>query len=105
MTSVASTISSTLVSGTLFSTPNTTFVIQFFLNTPTSPPGPIEGQQFVGQVTAVTGANGIATYTANLPIALVSGQLITATATDSLDNTSEFSAPAPPRSSAPSSSR
>ena len=79
--------------GTLASTPNTTFTIQFFVNSPLDPTGQGEGGQFVGQVTAMTGADGIATYSANVPTILKAGQFVTATATDPLGNTSEFSAP------------
>ncbi len=102
--SIATGVGSTIVTGTLSSPTNGTYTIQFFLNTQTSPPGPIQGQQYVGQTT-VTVTNGITHFSASVPVILRSGQLITATATDPLGNTSEFSAAAPPRSSAPSSSR
>jgi hypothetical protein len=93
LTAVATSVSSTIITGTLDSTPNTTFTIQFFASSPLDPTGQGEGGQFLGQTTAVTGANGIASYAANVPTILKSGQFVTATATDSSGNTSEFSAP------------
>ena len=94
LTSVATSVSSTIIAGTLVSTPNTTFTIQFFASSPLDPTGVGEGAQFLGQTTAVTGANGIAEdFSANVPTLLKSGQFVTATATDPAGNTSEFSAP------------
>ena len=51
------------------------------------------GRAFLGQTTAMTGADGVATFSANVPTTLKSGQFVTATATDSSGNTSEFSSP------------
>ena len=94
LTSVATSINSTIITGMLIGgTPNTTFTIQFFFSSPLNPTGVGEGGEFVGQVTAVTDANGIASYSANVPTLLKSGQFVTATATDSAGNTSEFSSP------------
>jgi Calx-beta domain len=93
LTEVASSIAATIITGMLVSTPNTTFTIQFFFSSPLDPTGVGEGGVFVGQTTAVTGANGVANYSANIPVVLKSGQLVTATATDSFGNTSEFSSP------------
>ena len=93
LTAVATSVSSTIIAGMLASTPNTTFTIQFFASSPLDPTGVGEGAQFLGQATAVSGANGIASYSANVPTLLKSGQFVTATATDSSGNTSEFSSP------------
>jgi hypothetical protein len=93
LTAVATSVASTLIHGTLASTPNTTFTIQFFFSSPLDPTGQGEGGQFVGQATAVTGADGIANYSANVPTILKSGQFVTATATDPSGDTSEFSGP------------
>ena len=93
LTAVATSVSSTFITGTLTSTPNTTFTIQFFASSPLDPTGRGEGAQFLGQATAVSGANGIANYSANVPTLLKSGQFVTATATDPSGNTSEFSSP------------
>ena len=93
LTAVATSVSSTIISGTLAGAPNTTFTIQFFASSPLDPTGVGEGAQFLGQATALTGADGLASYSANVPTLLKSGQLVTATATDSAGNTSEFSSP------------
>ena len=99
LTSVATSLSSTIIMGRLTTNaPNTSFTIQFFVNTPTNANGSVLGQQFVGETTVTTGPDGVAIFppTTSVPTILKSGQLITATATDPLGNTSEFSAPAPP---------
>ena len=93
LTAVASSIGATIINGTLVGAPNSTYLIQFFFSSALDPTGVGEGGQFVGQATAVTGADGIATYSANVPFALKSGQFVTATATDASGNTSEFSSP------------
>jgi hypothetical protein len=93
LTSVATSITSTIINGTLTSTPNSTFTIQFFGSAVQDPTGANEGGQYLGQVTTATGPNGIATYSANLASLLQNGQYVTATATNSAGDTSAFSAP------------
>jgi hypothetical protein len=79
-----------LVSGTLTSTPNTTFTIELFADTRPGRSGSAQGRIFLGSVTVTTNANGIASFTR--VVQLPSGaRALTATATDPLDNTSEFS--------------
>jgi hypothetical protein len=84
--------SGTTVSGTLNSTPNTTFRVEFFANDAADPSGSGEGQTFLGFTSVTTDGNGDVSFTATLPVAAGAGQVVTATATDSGDNTSEFSA-------------
>ncbi len=96
LTGFATSINSTIISGTLASIPNGNFTIQFFANPTPGPFGVIQGRQFLGQATATTGADGMATYSANVPSSILPGQLVTATATDAFGDTSEFSATAPP---------
>jgi uncharacterized repeat protein (TIGR01451 family) len=77
------------VQGTLNSTANTTFTIQYFGNTACDSSGNGEGQTFLGEMPATTNASGNAT----LPLfAAAAGQIVTATATSSTNDTSEFSA-------------
>ena len=77
------------VQGTLNSIPDTTFRIEFFGNTACDASGNGEGQLFLGSSAVTTDANGNAT----IPLfAVAAGQFVTATATDSSSNTSEFSA-------------
>ena len=77
------------VQGTLNSTPNSTFTIQFFGNTACDPSLNGEGQTFLGAVSVTTNASGNAT----IPLFTASaGQIVTATATSPTNDTSEFSA-------------
>ncbi|MGI9106685.1 MAG: FG-GAP-like repeat-containing protein, partial [Pyrinomonadaceae bacterium] len=81
------------VDGTLNSTPNTTFNIQFFASQTCDPSGNGEGQDLRGTATVTTDDTGNASFTD-----FISGgggganEFITATATDPAGNTSEFSA-------------
>ena len=78
------------VEGTLHSTPNTDFTIQFFANEACDPSGFGEGETFLGSTSVTTDGFGDANFTGVFPVPL--GQVITATATTDPDNnTSEFS--------------
>jgi uncharacterized repeat protein (TIGR01451 family) len=81
------------ISGTLNSTPDTfDYVIEFFANDTCDPSGHGEGKTYLGSASAATDGNGDASFTFSSPIVPFSaGQVITATATDSSGNTSEFS--------------
>lgn len=81
-----------IVSGTLNSTANLGFTIQFFTNATCDSSGFGEGQTFIGQTTGTTDANGTLNFTVTLTAPVTAGQVITATATSSANNTSEFSA-------------
>ncbi len=97
---------SLVVRGTLNSRPNARFLLQFFANPSCgSPsfPNNGQGQFYLGQTNIETGNNCNASFVANLPAQVPAGYVITATATDRANNTSEFSgcvgvtsAPAPP---------
>jgi len=80
------------IQGTLNSTPDADFVIQYFASNALDPSGYGEGQQFLGEQTTTTDASGNAAFISNIDLSGLDGMHITATATDSLDNTSEFSA-------------
>ncbi len=79
----------TTIKGKLISTPNRTFLVQFFSN-----PSGNEGQRFVGQTGVTTDASGNATFTFSPAQAVGVGRATTATATLSEvgGGTSEFSA-------------
>ena len=80
-----------LVSGTLDSIPNRSYRVEFFL-TPPEPDGFPEGRTFLGAVSVSTDATGLASFSAPLSFPVGDpGTLITATATDPIGNTSEFS--------------
>jgi len=78
------------VTGTLTSTPDTTFTIELFASIEGDPSGFGEGKTFLGWVIVTTDDNGVATFT--FSFSFNAGQFITATATDPNNNTSEFSA-------------
>jgi titin len=80
------------VRGTLNSRPNQSFLLQFFANPACDPSGYGEGQIYLGQQSVLTGTNCTASFVASLPGSVPAGYVITATATDSANNTSEFSA-------------
>jgi parallel beta-helix repeat protein len=92
ITSALSVGSSTMIQGSLNSTPNTTFQIDFYSNAALDPSGYGEGALFIGTTPVTTDQNGDATINVTLPIALGIGRAVTATATDPNGNTSEFSA-------------
>ena len=80
------------VRGTLNSRPNRTFLLQFFANSAcdsTSSNG--EGQIYLGQMSVVTSNDCNTSFVAALPDSVPVGYVVTATATDSANNTSEFS--------------
>jgi hypothetical protein len=81
----------TTIQGTLNSTANTTFTLEFFANDACDPSGFGEGKTFIGSTTVTTDGSCNAGFTAILPVAVSVGQVITATATDPNGNTSEFS--------------
>lgn len=82
----------TLIAGTLQSTANTTYRIEFFANDLDPLTLPAEGQEFLGSTTVTTDSSGSASFNTSLSISVATGRLATATATDLLGNTSEFSA-------------
>ena len=88
ITAATITGSSTTITGTLNSTPNITFVVQFFGNDVAGALGFGEGQNFLGLVSVPTDANGNGSF--NIPFA-GAPSFVAATATDPSGNTSEFS--------------
>jgi ELWxxDGT repeat protein len=91
LTGVVSASGATTVSGSLNSTANTTFTLEFFSDTVLNPSGYGEGEAFLGSIPVTTDANGNVTFQASFPMAVPAGQFVTATATDPGNNTSEFS--------------
>ena len=80
------------VRGALISRPNQAFLLQFFASPAGDSSGYGEGQIGLGQKSVVTGNDCSASFVAALPGSVSAGCVITATATDSANNTSEFSA-------------
>jgi hypothetical protein len=83
------------IRGTLNSRPNQPFVLQFFGNPACDSSGYGEGQIYLGQQTVVTDGNCTNSFVVTLPVEVPVGYRITATATDSANNTSEFCACVP----------
>ena len=81
----------TTVRGTLQSTPDTAFDVQFFSDPTPGASGYGEGQVYLGQTTVTTGSNGLATIAFTPSAAVPVGQVIAATAIDPGNDTSEFS--------------
>lgn len=79
------------ITGSLNATANKQHRLEFFANTGCDPTGFGEGQTSLGTITVTTDAAGNASFATSLPTAVPVGQLITATATDAENNTSEFS--------------
>ncbi len=82
----------TVVTGTLNSTADTDFYIEFFSNDSADPSGYGQGQNLIGSTVVTTDGDGNGGFSVSLPVVLAPVQLISATATDlSTNNTSEFS--------------
>jgi hypothetical protein len=92
ITSVISGGGSTNIQGSLNSAPSTTFRVEFFDNPQCHSSGNGEGQTFLGFANIMTDGSCNATINVNLPVNVQSGHVVTATATDPNNNTSEFSA-------------
>ena len=82
---------STTIRGSLNSTPNRTFTIQFFNSPAPDPSGNGEGKTFLGQTQVATNRNGNATFTFVPTRVAPLSTRVTATATAGNGNTSEFS--------------
>lgn len=91
LTSLTPSPNPTTINGTLNSTASTAFTIDFYANTTCDPSGSGEGAQYLASTMATTGADGNAAINFTLASALPAGTIVTATATDSAGNTSEFS--------------
>jgi uncharacterized repeat protein (TIGR01451 family) len=87
---VASSAGSTTITGTLDSAPGT-YRVEFFASDAADASSSGEGQTFLGFLD-VTVAGGPQAFTATIPADVGPTQFVTATATDSNGNTSEFSA-------------
>jgi Bacterial Ig domain len=81
---------STVVIGTLNSAANSTFTVQFFDNPTADPSGYGEGETLIGTTTVNTDSSGNASFSPSFPALVNAGDAISATATDSSGDTSEF---------------
>jgi hypothetical protein len=92
ITSVVGGTGQTTINGTLNSAANSTFQIDFYANSGCDPSGNGEGAIPFGSGSVNTDASGNGAFSVVVNSALPTGKAITATATDSAGNTSEFSA-------------
>jgi uncharacterized repeat protein (TIGR01451 family) len=81
----------TLIQGTISAVPDSSYLIQFFTNPSADPSGFGQGKSFIGQTPVTTDGNGNAIINVVLPNPSVIGSFVSATATDSIGDTSEFS--------------
>ncbi|MCU0871890.1 MAG: FG-GAP-like repeat-containing protein [Pirellulaceae bacterium] len=79
------------IQGSLSSTPNTAFRIEFFSSAALDATGYGEGGDFLQYATLTTDAAGNRSFTVTVNILVPVGRFITATVTDPQNNTSEFS--------------
>ena len=82
----------TTIDGTLNSTPNTTFTLEFFSNLVADPSGFGEGRTYLGADVVTTDGSGNVTFSIVLPVAAAVGQQLSSSATSPGNDTSEFSA-------------
>ncbi len=80
------------ITGSLTSSPSTSFTIEFFSNSACDDSGIGEGETFIASDSVTTNGSGAVTFNFSTATAVPAGYLITATATDPNGNTSEFSA-------------
>lgn len=92
LTNAVSAGGTTTIDGELNSVPNSRFFIEFFSNTRCNPSGYGQGETFIGATSVMTDGSCNASFEATLPQSLPAGTFVTATATDAIGNTSEFSA-------------
>jgi uncharacterized repeat protein (TIGR01451 family) len=94
LTSVGSLGTTTEVVGSLNAGADTTYLIQFFASPTADSSGYGQGQVYLGSTTVTTGSNSDANdvnFDVTLPTGVAAGWVVSATATDPLGNTSEFS--------------
>ena len=78
--------------GSLNSTASSSFLLDFFSNDTCDGSGNGEGKNFIGSTLVSTNASGNATFNVSFPAVATTDSFFTATATDTVGNTSEFSA-------------
>jgi parallel beta-helix repeat protein len=92
LTSARTSASQTVLDGTLNSTPNTTFYLEFYHNTAKDPSNYGEGETWIDSTTVTTDGNGDASFSLALASIVPIDDFVCAAATDPDGNTSEFSA-------------
>jgi len=85
-------VGSAIIKGNFNSTASSIFVLDFYGNASCDASGNGEGQTYLGSSAVVTDGSGNVTFETAFDAPLAIGQAVTATATDTAGNTSEFSA-------------
>ncbi|MCD4747857.1 MAG: DUF11 domain-containing protein [Thermoanaerobaculales bacterium] len=80
-----------VVEGSLNSTAGSDFTLDFYASDECDPSSHGEGETYLGSDLVTTNAGGDVTFAVTLAATVAGGRLVTATATDSSNNTSEFS--------------
>ena len=94
LASASSSATGTTVTGSLNSTPSTTFRIEFFSNPAPASGQQAQGQTYLGYLEVTTDPSGNASFSFHTTAQVVPGQVITATATNlTTGDTSEFCPP------------
>jgi photosystem II stability/assembly factor-like uncharacterized protein len=91
ITSVVTNNGVTNIQGTLNSTANAGFTLDFYANNACEASGYGEGRNYIGSTTVTTTGNDASFSIAFPTFTISAGQFLTATATDAAGNTSEFS--------------
>ncbi len=91
LNSAISSASSTVITGSLNSTPDETFLLEFFASPTANASGYGEGKTYLGDTSVTTDSSGNASFSVTVPVGSLVGQVLSATATDPNNNTSEFS--------------
>ncbi|HXG64261.1 MAG TPA: right-handed parallel beta-helix repeat-containing protein, partial [Blastocatellia bacterium] len=91
LTSAVTTGGNTTITGTFNSSTSGGFTFEFFSSPACDSSGNGEGQTFIGSTSVTTDGFGDAFINVAFPVAVPAGNVITATATSSLGDTSEFS--------------
>jgi LPXTG-motif cell wall-anchored protein len=82
---------SAIIEGTYAGPASQTFTLDFYTNDAADPSGNGQGKTWIGSGQVTTDAAGQATFKFTFNVNVPEGQVISATATDSAGNTSEFS--------------
>ena len=91
LNSAISTTAGTVTTGSLNSTPGETFHLEFFASPTANASGYGEGKTYLGATSVTTDASGNASFSVTVPEGNLAGQVLSSTATDPGNNTSEFS--------------
>lgn len=89
--SAAESSNTTRIQGTLHSMPDSAVTVDFYASPVADASGFGEGERWLGAISLTTDATGTAGFDTDFPTSAIPGQWVTATATDTDGNTSEFS--------------